>query len=247
MTKSVLKTVKARILNQKNQNKIWSYSDFSDLPFGAATKALSLLTKDGQINRIQKGYYYIPKQTILGEVKRDYTDLLFKKLDNKNIFYCLSGLSGYNKIGLTTQISNIITIACDTPMRSTDKVKFLLRKKPHSGTEIERIVLDALNDIENISGTTPDKVLYKIKNIIKSNKISINDLGHSALSEVRRVRAIIGAVGQELDMDAKLLKQLKNKVNPATVYLLDISSVLKYSSNWNIKARNDGKKILKRA
>lgn len=247
MTKSILKTVKDRIFNQNNQDKIWSYSDFSDLPFGAATKALSLLTKDGQITRLQKGYYYIPKQTILGEIKHDYTDLLFKKLNNKNIFYCLSGLSGYNKIGLTTQISNIITIACDATMRSTDKVKFLLRKKPHSGTEIERIVLDALNDIENISGTTPDKVLYKIKDIIKSDKVNINDLGYSALNEVPRVRAIVGALGQELNMDAKLLKQLKNKVNPATVYLLDISSVLKYSSNWNIKARKDGKKILKRA
>jgi hypothetical protein len=238
MKKSVLKLVENKILNKRNQDKIWSYSDFKDLPFDSVTKSLSLLNQKGTIKRIQKGYYFLPQRTILGSVPHDAMDLLLKKLDQKNVFYCVSGINGYNKIGLTTQISNITTIATTSPMRSNEKVKFIQRNKPASGTEIERIVLDALSDIDNIPGTYPEKALLKIKEIIKSDKVNINDLGKTSLNEIPRVRAIVGALGQELDMDKSLLKQLKLSINPGTVYLLDIDSVLKFAKEWNIKRRS---------
>ena len=41
--------------------------------------------------------------------------------------------------------------------------------------------------------------------------------------------------------------KLKDKINPGTIYLLDVASVLKYSSNWKIKVKRNDKKILKRA
>lgn len=238
MKKSILKLVENKILNKQNQDKIWSYSDFKDLPFDSVTKALSLLNQKGTIKRIQKGYYFLAQRTILGSVSHDAMDLLLKKLDQKNVFYCVSGINGYNKIGLTTQISNTTTIATPTPMRSNEKVKFIQRNKPASGTEIERIILDALNDIDSIPGTYPQKALLKIKEIIKSGKVNINDLGKSSLIETPRIRAIIGALGQELNMDKNLLKQLKLSINPGTVYLLDIDSVLKFAKEWNIKRKN---------
>ena len=238
MKKSVLKLVEKKILNKKNQDKIWSYSDFKNLPFDSVTKALSLLNQKGTIKRIQKGYYFLPQKTILGSVSHDSMDLLFKKLDRKNVFYCVSGINGYNKIGLTTQISNITTIASPITMRSNDKIKFIHRNKPTSGTEIERIVLDALNDIENIPGTYPEKALLKIKEIIKAGKVNINDLGKSSLNETPRVKAIVGSLGQELNMNKTLLTQLKLSLNPGTIYLLDVDSVLKFAKEWNIKRRS---------
>lgn len=238
MKKSILKLVEKKILNKKDQDKIWNYSDFKDLPFDSVTKALSLLNQKGTIKRIQKGYYYLPQKTILGIVPCDTMDLLFKKLDKKNVFYCVSGISGYNKIGLTTQISNVTTIACPIVMRNNDKVKFIKRNRPSSGTAIERIVLDALNDIDSIPATYPEKALLKIKDIIKSGKVNINDLGKSALNETPRIKAIIGALGQELGMSKNLLKQLKLSLNPGTVYLLDVDSVLKFAREWNIKRRS---------
>lgn len=238
MQKSILKFVENKILNKKNQDKIWSYSDFKDLPFDSVTKALSTLCLKGTIKRIQKGYYYLPQKTILGPVSFDAMGLLIKKLDKKNAFYCVSGINGYNKIGLTTQISNKTTIATPTPMRSNENVKFICRNKPASGTDIERIVLDALNDIDNIPGTHPQKALSKIKEIIKLDKVNINYLGKSALNETPRVKAIVGALGQELGMDKKLLNQLKLSLNSGTAYLLDIDSVLKFAKEWNIKRRS---------
>lgn len=235
MKKTVLKILADIILNESNQNKIWSCSDFNDLPFNSVTKALSLLCQKGIITRIQKGYYCVHQRTIIGDVPCSDTDLLFKKLSEKGCFYCISGLSGYNKIGLTTQIPNTITIACNAPMRSTDKIKFIKRRKPSSGTEVERIVLDALYDIDNMPGASPCESLLKVKDLILSNIVNINDLGRSAVHESPRVRAIAGALGQELCMDEALLQHLKKSLNPSTVYLLDATSSLKYPNEWKIK------------
>ncbi|MDD3014013.1 MAG: hypothetical protein PHC34_09955 [Candidatus Gastranaerophilales bacterium] len=245
MGTSALKIVESKILNTSDYNRIWSYSDFTEVPFGSAAKALSILCQKKIIKRVQKGFYFRSKQTILGETIPDDLKLVFMKLDKKGAFYCVSGLSGFNNIGLTTQISNVTTIACDCPMINTDKIKFIQRKKPHSGTAIERIVLDALIDIDKISDTTETKTLLKIKELISMNKISINDLGISALSETARVRALVGALGQELNLDNEVLAKLKASLNPSTSYFLKVDSVLKYAQEWNIKSRNNVK-IFKR-
>jgi hypothetical protein len=245
MVTSVLKLVESKILNTSDYNRIWSYSDFKEVPFDSVAKALSVLCQKKTIKRVQKGFYYRPKQTILGETIPDYLKLVFLKLDKKGAFYGVSGLSGFNNIGLTTQVPNITTIACDCPMINTGKIKFIQRKKPHSGSVIERIVLDALIDIDKIPDTTESKTILKIKELINTNKININDLGISALSETARARALIGALGQELTLDKELLVKLKASLNPSTSYFLKVDSVLKYAQEWNIKSR-DNVKIFKR-
>jgi len=245
MASSALKIVESKILNTSDYDKIWSYSDFNDLSFDSAAKALSVLCQKNIIKRVQKGFYYRPKQTILGESVPDYLKLVFLKLDKKGAFYCISGLSGFNNIGLTTQVPNITTIACDCPMLNTHKVRFIRRNKPNSGTAFERIVLDALIDIDKIPDTTEEKTILKIKEFIKNQKISINNLGISALSETARVSALVGALGQELNMDKEILTKLKASLNPSTGYFLKVDSVLKYSREWNIKSR-DNVKIFKR-
>jgi hypothetical protein len=245
MATSALKFVESKILNASDYTRIWSYSDFTELSFNSAAKALSVLCQKNIIKRVQKGFYYRPKQTILGETVPDDLKLVFLKLDKKGAFYCISGLSGFNNIGLTTQMSNIITIACDYHMINTNKIKFIQRKKPHSGTVIERVVLDALIDIDKIPDTTQAKTILKIKELINKGKISINDIGISALSETARVKAIVGALSQELGSDKQVLSKLKASLNPSTSYSLKVDSVLKYAKEWNIKSR-DNVKILKR-
>jgi len=245
MASSALRIVEFKILNTPDYDKIWSYSDFNDLSFDSAAKALSVLCQKNIIKRVQKGFYYRPKQTILGETVADYLKLVFLKLDKRGAFYCISGLSGFNNIGLTTQVPNVTTIACDCPMLNTDKVRFIRRNKPYSGTAFERIILDALIDIDKIPDITQEKTILKIQGFIKNQKVSINDLGISALSETARARALIGALGQELGIDKEILTKLKASLNPSTSYFLKVDSVLKYSREWNIKIR-DNVKIFKR-
>ena len=239
MAQSVYQKINTQVLNTSNSDKIWSYSDFQDLPFIRVAKAFSTLSQKGILKRAEKGFYYRPKMTILGEAPPDFLNILNLKLKKKNSFYCISGLSGYNSIGLTTQVPFVTTIACDVKITSqhdtNNKFRFIYRKKPHSGTALERIILDAIIDIDIIPDTTPSKTIKKIKDLIMQRKISIDDLAISALSETARVRAIIGALGQELTMKPELMQSLKKSLNPSTSYFINILDVLKYSKEWNIK------------
>jgi hypothetical protein len=173
--------------------------------------------------------------TILGESVPDYLKLTFLKLEKKKAFYCISGISGFNNIGLTTQVPNITVIACDCPMKNSKGFKFIRRKRPHSGTAIERIILDALIDIDRISDTASAKNILKIKRFIISGKVDINDLGISAKQESARVKAIVGALGQELGMNKTILNDLKRTLNLKNNFIIDVASALKYAKCWNIK------------
>lgn len=234
---SVLKTVQSEILNSNDHNRIWSYADFENLPYDSVLKALSLLARKQVINRAHKGFYYVPKQTILDPSILNPESLIFKTIAKKANFYCISGILGFNKIGLTTQVPNRLMIACDYPFRSTKDVQFLLRNKPHSGTELERIVLDAIIDLDRIPDTTPGKTINKIKKFITSERLNIDDLGQSALKEPPRARAVVGALGEELAMDKDLLAKLNKTLNPGTSYFINLMDELKYSKNWNIKKK----------
>jgi len=234
MKPSIYKVVEEAILNNQDYNRIWSNSDFENLSVASVSKALSILCQKNIIKRIEKGYYYRPKMTVLGETVPDYLKLTFLKLEKKQAFYCISGISGFNNIGLTTQVPNITVIACDCPMKNSKGFKFIRRKRPHSGTAIERIILDALIDIDRISDTTTSKNILKIKRFIISGKVDINDLGISAKQEPARVKAVIGALGQELGMNKNILNNLKNSLKSKTS-IIGIESVLKYAKFWNIK------------
>jgi hypothetical protein len=236
MQQSVLKKVN-KIISTSDFDKVWNYSDFQNLPFHSVAKAFSVLAQQGIVKRIEKGLYYKPKLTILGESIPDKLEIVYKKLRKKGGFFCESGLSGYNKLGFTTQVSQVTVIACNAKVVNIKmpNVAFIYRNKPHSGTKIERIILDALIDVDKIPDTTPNKIIKKIRDYINTKQVDINDLGHSALCEKPRVRALVGALGEELSMKKQLIKKLKDSLNPLTTYSITGLSVLEYAHRWNIK------------
>jgi len=73
-----------------------------------SSNILSDLVKDGVLKRAKRGFYFRSKKTVLG--KTSYTDiqLALLKAKSKCDFYCISGLAGYNELGLTTQVPNNI-------------------------------------------------------------------------------------------------------------------------------------------
>src|SRR5438874_13526666 len=62
--RSVAAAVEARIGG--SGDRLWSYADFSDLPFTAVSQTLSRLTRKGRLARVRKGLYYTPRRTVLG-------------------------------------------------------------------------------------------------------------------------------------------------------------------------------------
>jgi len=100
-------------INKLRKGYVFSYSD---LPIevnqkDAAIKALNRMVASGKIAKLAKGKYYKPETTPFGTLLPSQNQVVKDLLeeDGKMIGY-LTGYSIYNKLGLTTQVSNTIQI-----------------------------------------------------------------------------------------------------------------------------------------
>lgn len=132
---------------------------------------LSELTFKQKLNRIAKGAYYKPKKSLLGLgslpiYQEEQLNFLTKKLDGY-----LSGSYIYNKMGLTEQVTPIITIATHKPSRSfTFKklrvkcVEAYVETKFYKEEYLIYIrLLDAIKDIKHIPGKNQQDIYDTIK------------------------------------------------------------------------------------
>lgn len=81
--------------------------------FNNVKEILNRLSKDNIIKTAYKGIYYIPKTNIFGEVPLANSKIIrYKYLVDKfgNIKGYITGANLFNKVGLTTQVPNIIEI-----------------------------------------------------------------------------------------------------------------------------------------
>jgi len=93
---------------------VFTYNDFlSDLNNKEAViKALNRMAIAGKIDKLSKGKFYKPENTIFGKLQPSQEQIVKDLLesDGKTIGY-LTGYSIFNQFGLTTQVSNTIQIA----------------------------------------------------------------------------------------------------------------------------------------
>ncbi len=86
----------------------------------------------GQIERVQKGLYYKPKQTVFGKVRLNYDQLaiqLLTKQDQDVIGY-VSGAAFLNKIGLSTLLPKQIDVVTNQYRRVLPEGCHITVKRP---------------------------------------------------------------------------------------------------------------------
>jgi hypothetical protein len=210
--------------------------------YGAAAKAIERLIEKEIIKRVSTGVFYKPKQTIFGELKPNEEELLKPYLfqNNKRIAY-ITGVSLYNRMGLTTQVPKVIKIASrdkritisvgnikGSPVKSyvdvTDKNFYLLE------------ILDVLKDFKKIPDLDKRSGVKIISNQLKSlNPKETKELIVCALPYPPRVRALLGALLENISTEVDL-KKLKVSLNPLSEYDFGIvKETLPTITNWNIK------------
>jgi hypothetical protein len=210
--------------------------------YSAAAKGIERLIEKGIIKRVSTGVFYKPKKTIFGELKPNEEELLKSYLfqNNKRIAY-ITGISLYNRMGLTTQVPRNIKIASrdkritvsvgnikGNPVKSyvdiTDKNFFLLE------------ILDALKDFKKIPDLDKNAGIKIISNQLKKlNTKEVKQLIDCALSYPPRVRAFSGALLEQMGLSIEL-KTLKKSLNPLSEYNYGIDEkILPTTTNWNIK------------
>ena len=209
--------------------------------YAATAKALERLIKKEVIKRVSTGVFYKPKQTIFGELMPREEELLKNYLfDNDKRIAYITGLSLYNKLGLTTQVPKTIKIA------SRDKRIFAsignLKGKPvKSYIDVSDKnyyileILDALKDFKQIPDMDKKSGLLLLADRIKKwEKKDKTLLIKYALKYPPRVRAILGAIIENF-ITSEDVKPLKESLNPLSQYEYNIAeTILPNAKNWNI-------------
>lgn len=241
-------TLTAQIRNKIKQipdGKTFGYKDLGidNSHFVSAAKVMERLQKEGTIKKISKGQFYKPTQTVFGELKPDYNELLRPYLyqKNKRIAY-ETGTSLYNKLGLTTQIAFTIKIASRGKKFSINResLKLITVKSYAEITEknYETLgLLDAFKDIKKIPDCSVNQATKRLSAIINQlDKKQKELLIKYALKYPPRVRALLGATLQKNGYNDTELEKLQNSLNPLTKIKLGITqNILPNKQNWNIE------------
>jgi hypothetical protein len=233
-----------RLISNIPEGEIFDYRRFNteNQKEQAVIKTLSRLVKSGDITRMEKGKYYKPRQTRFGSIRPSENEII-KSLTIKNnqpVGY-LTGTALFNQLGLTTQVSNTLTIASSSRLPPKElngyKIKFVTNPIKFTKKDIPLLqLLDCLKDIKEIPDTSPEKALLAIINHIKN-------LSPEQLIRIKTLagfynpatKALLGAIF-ELYFSAIPVNDLKDSLNPLSRYKLNISeNILPNKSKWFIE------------
>ena len=117
-------------INRLATGYVFTYDDFdiSVENISALKLALNRMVKSGEIERISKGRFYKAKQGITGKLNPDEYEIVKDLLeDNNRIVGYLTGLSIFNRFGLTTQLSNIIQIGSNVDKKTIKRGKYTIK------------------------------------------------------------------------------------------------------------------------
>lgn len=237
---AVMKQIR-KILDTTPPGRVLTIADF-DVPQErqpALVKALSRLVADGSIQKIAKGRYYKPKQTVFGTLKPPVTEVVKDLLErNGRLVGYMTGTAAFAQLGLTTQITSSITIGTNKYRRPLKRgeytVSFLVQPNAITQENIPLLlILDALKLLREIPATSPDDCVRGVGRLIAV--LSEGDRERlAALAEnyAPYVRALLGAVLDNLGADTYGLRATLNGV---TTYKLPVTAqALPTKSAWNI-------------
>ncbi len=232
-------------IKQFPEGKTFGYDDLC-IPkkdYITTAKVLERLQKKGLVKKISKGVFYKPKQTVFGELEPDYSELLRPCLfkNGKRIAY-ETGISLYRRLGLTTQMSFRIKIAGRGKRidinRGTLKATGVKSYSEVTENNYEVLgLLDAFKDIKKIPDTSVAQSIERLSAILQDlDEKQTKTLIKYALLYPPRVRALVGAILQNIACKSKELDKLRESLNPLSTIKLGLKeSELPTKKNWYIK------------
>ena len=223
---------------------VFTYEDFSVEvnKKEAVIKALNRMAASGRITKLSKGKYYKPEKTVFGELVPEQYQIVKDILeDDGKIIGYLTGLSIYNKLGLTTQVSNTIQIGKNeirpTFSRGRYTIAFIKQKNTITKENIPLLqLLDAIRYIKKIPDTTMVSACRRLFAIIKDlPKEDLYTMVRLSKKYPPSTRALLGAILDELGQ-VEITEILQKTLNSITSYKFPgINTVLSNTENWNIK------------
>ena len=223
---------------------VFTYDDFNIpvVKVNALKKVLSRLTESGKIVRLSKGKYYKPKEGITGPLKPDEYQVVKDLLEeNGKIIGYLSGINAFNKLGLTTQVSNTIQIGTNTDKKSLKRgkytIRFIRQKNTINRENITLLqILDSIRFIKRIPDADINKSCERLRNIIQNLSNEEQEyLVKLALKYNPASRALTGAI-LEFFLGEAYVDRLYKSLRGTTSYNLSLlGKTLPNNLKWHIK------------
>lgn len=234
------------VLNKINRFKsgyVFTYDDFSVSvdKVEALKKVLSRLVASGKIVRLSKGQFYKPEISEFGPLRPPEYQVVKDLLeDNRKIIGYLTGVSIYNKLGLTTQVSNTIQIGTNLERKTRNRGKYTIRFVRQKNTIYRHNIyllqiLDSIRFIKKIPDTSIDNSCMRIKYLLKNLSVDASgDIAKYAIKYNPGTRALTGALLDEIS-NKKITSELYASINPTSNFKIPIGEdVLVYKNKWRI-------------
>ena len=152
-----------------------------EISYANLRKQLSRYNSQGILEKYSQGVYYIPKETILGRSTLSIDDVINRKYitNDNDIYGFYSGLSFYNKLGISTQVPYVYEIVTNKEKsrvrETTLKNQNIILRKPYvkinKNNYLENQFLDFIN---NANSNDLSDNIDVLKKYIKDNNLNKN-------------------------------------------------------------------------
>jgi len=187
------------------------------------------------MQRVGKGVYYRPTQTSFGPSVPAASGVASQTLRAP---LHPAGLSAANVLGLSTQNPGRPEYATPAPGPPTA----LRGSVVHTGRPAERgslsaedgAILETLRDRARHSDLPAEQTVRRLLELLADER-RFAALVDVAMAEPPRVRAMLGAIGEELAMPPRLLDRLKGSLNPLSRFDFGDLRSLRHARDWQAK------------
>jgi hypothetical protein len=215
--------------------RYWKHADFGDLSASAVAMALSRMAREGALQRVGKGLYYRPRPTAFGSSIPAVGTVA--RLTLRTALHP-SGLSAANALGLSTQNptrGEYATPAAGPPRALQGEVVHTGRPAGRVGLSTEEgAILETLRDRARNSDLSPAKTIARLRVLLEVEG-RFTRLARAALQEPPRVRAMLGALGEEFGAPSQDLERLRASLNPLSRFDFGTLRGLRFAREWQAR------------
>lgn len=230
---SVADRVRRRV--ETGGERLWRLADFPGLSPSAVARALSRLAEEGVLERRRKGVYYRPRETRFGQSVPTASAVAAQTLRAP---VHPAGLTAANLLGFTTQNPGRLEYATPAGAPPTALADAIVHtRRPASRASLspeDGALLEFLRERASTSDLSPEATVARLRKLL-GDRERFARLVRAAADEPPRVRAILGAVGQEVGADPKLLSRLRKRLNPLSRFDFGRLRTLRYAREWQGK------------
>jgi hypothetical protein len=218
--------------------RFWRLADFERMPTMAVAQTLSRLTRQGLIQRLARGLYYRPRQTPLGLSQPNLAEIRSLAVGQKGIFP--AGIAAAKLLGFTTRNPTRIEVATNgvsLPRLIFGTEAIVHTRRPESWlalSQTDAAILEFLRNRGNSSELPAEETLEKLFGYFREPG-RLERLLEIAATEPPRVRAMLGAIAQQLGQPKSQLSRLRRTLNPVSRFDFGILVTLAYAREWQAK------------